>query len=389
MPVKKAPQKSAPKSKYLHDGPVDALSDKDLDQIVSEYIRKKGTEQASKYRQRKNAVISTSVVREGLFLDQLGDSLRTVFANKIPVPKYQSRSKKSTERILNVLISDTHFGSMLRANEVCVNYGPVEEARRLAQVTAQVADYKRQYRAETELFVHLAGDIIQGKLHDMQDGAPLAEQVASSLHILVQSLLFLASEFKKVTVRCTPGNHGRNTARHQERATTQKWDSIENILYYSIKSAMQQVPNVVIEIDYKPYYVYSAFDQYGFVTHGDTVLKPGNPGKNINVNNMRHQINEFNASLEGHKKVSLFAVGHVHTASIVHLANGATFMSNAPLVPPDGFAQSIGIFDSACGQWLWESVPGRILGDHRLVYVDKHTDKDASLDKIIKPFTGF
>jgi hypothetical protein len=38
---------------------------------------------------------------------------------------------------------------------------------------------------------------------------------------------------------------------------------------------------------------------------------------------------------------------------------------------------------------MWESVPGRVVGDSRFVCVDETNDKDKSLDKIIKPFTTF
>jgi len=144
-----------------------------------------------------------------------------------------------------------------------------------------------------------------------------------------------------------------------------------------------------VEIPLTPYYTYEAFDQLGFVTHGDTVLQPGYPNKSINVSGITQQINSINAAAgrSGGREFSLFAVGHVHVGSLTHLPGGAVFMSNGCLVPPDAYAVSIGILETACGQWVWESVPGHIVGDARFVTVDERTDKDEKLDQIIKPFS--
>ena len=81
------------------------------------------------------------------------------------------------------------------------------------------------------------------------------------------------------------------------------------------------------------------------------------------------------------------AVGHVHTASITHLANGAVLMTNGCIVPPDAYANSIGIFSVTCGQWMWESVPGHIVGDMRFITIDPAVvDDDKALNGIVQPY---
>lgn len=340
---------------------------------------------------RKARVATTTAAREQLFLEQLVESMRVLFREKIVAPKYDGKKQKGkTERILHVVFSDTHYGSRLDAREVGHGFGAVEEARRTAAVCRQVADYKRQYRDETELYVHLLGDMIQGQLHDARDGAPLAEQVATAVRVLVQALVFLAKEFPKgVTVYCTTGNHGRNTSRHKERGVNQKWDSIETMIYIAVREALAFFPNVKVEIPLSPHYTFRCFDKMGFATHGDTVLNPGFPGKAIQVESVTKQINAINAAAAREKgeEYSLFMVGHVHTGSMTYLP-GAVFMSNGCLIPPDSYALSAGYFDTACGQQMFESVKGHIVGDARFILVDERTDKDESLDAIIKPFAG-
>jgi hypothetical protein len=319
-----------------------------------------------------------------LFLKKLQALLE---ASPIPAPTpYKGPVKKYTERILNVMLSDLHYGSDLLASESGSNYGITEETRRTAAVVATVADWKRQYRSETVLNVHLLGDIIEGKLHDRESAAPLTEQFHRALLILTQGLRFLASEFHTVVVRAVPGNHGRRKDRHEGRAVNQKWDSIENMLYGALKVALANVPNLKFEIPLTPYYRYQAFNRYGWMTHGDTCLNVGNPGKSISVESVRRQINEINASEKEHS--DLFGAGHVHVASSTRLPSGPVLVTNGCLIPSGEYGQSIGIWQTVCSQQIWESVPDIIYGHRMEILVGKNEDQNSSLDKIIKPFKG-
>ena len=359
---------------------------------VMEYLQERSADVKNADSARKNQSVTNALTREHLYLEQLTSTLEKVFADKLPVPKkLEVKSKRAkTSRILNLIFSDTHYGSNLDPREVRHLYGPVEEARRTAAICRQVSQYKKDHRGETELHLHLLGDIIQGQLHDMRDGAPLAEQVAAAMYILIQAIRFLSEQFPKVKVFCTPGNHGRNTARHRERATNQKWDATETHIYYALKIASQNLKNVTVSINYEPKYDFVNFADVGMATHGDTVLNPGFPGASIDVSRLKKQIDSINNARVSReeKPYSLFIMGHVHTGAMVHLPGGYIVITNGCLIPTDAYAQSIGLFGSACGQWMWESVEGHIVGDARFVKVDEQTDQDESLDDIIKPFMG-
>lgn len=357
---------------------------------VAAFLQERAHQEQVGRGERRNHAVSTMMARERLFLQELEEMMKKVFKDKIsPIKNSFSGHNVAKSRILNLVLSDIHFGASLDPREVPHAYGPEEEARSLAAVVKQTVEYKPQYRKETILYVHLLGDIIQGQLHDLRDGKPMAEQTAIALNMLSQAISYLSANFPKVVVYTTPGNHGRNKARHPERAVNEKWDSHEFAIYYALKIAFQNTPNVEINVSRRPYYTWDAFDQRGFATHGDTVLSPGYPGKTIDVSGVRKQINEFNSSQPKDKQCKLFVVGHVHVGSMVALPNGATFISNGCLIPPDAYATSIGIFETNCGQWVFESVKGHIVGDARFVVVNEDTRKDKSLDKIIKPFKGF
>jgi hypothetical protein len=357
---------------------------------VMSYLKERVANERQEFDASRNRRTTIAMAREGVFLRDLEDVLKRSFGNGVAAPSGYARKTLDTgpkKRIVNIALSDLHYHSLLDPRELPFEYGPVEEARRTAQIVEEVSEYKPQYRDDSELYVHIFGDIIQGDLHDPRDAATITEQFGAAVHLLTQALTAWAASYKRVTARCVPGNHGRNKRRHPDRATTQKWDSFENMIYLALKFAVATLPNVKVEIPYTPFYIYQAFDQQGFVTHGDTVLDAGFPSSTIDIKKIRNHINELNAG--NAKESDFFLIGHVHCGSIVEIPSGPTFMSNGCLVPPDGYAVSRGMLKQKCGQQLWESVPGHICGDRRFLNVDESTDKDKHLDKIVQPFMGF
>lgn len=355
-----------------------AQRDAEFAQLMGEKV----AEVAGRHTKSKARTNFNVMVRNQTFLD----GLETLMENN-PLPKagtYKGKKAKKPQRILNLMLSDLHYGADVSAAETGDVYGPVEEARRTASVCLAAADWKRQYRKETVLYVHILGDIIEGKLHDPETGAPMAEQFYRATWNLTQGLRFLASEFQEVCVFAVPGNHGRRKDRHPGRAVNQKWDSIENMLYASLKMALAAVPNVKFTIPMTPYYRYDAFNKRGFMTHGDTVLNVGFPGRAINVESVRRQVNEINAR----EHCDLYGVGHVHVASSVRIPSGPVLITNGCLVPSGEFGESLGMMNVACCQQIWESVPDIIYGHRMDILVDRNTDKEADLDRIVTPFPG-
>lgn len=342
-----------------------------------------------KQHAQMNRKLGNQSIKDLFVQESLEQFAERVFSGRIePFSINRLMGKGKTKRVINAVLSDLHFGADLKEEETGTTYGRIEEARRAAAVFEQIMEYKIEHRSETELELLILGDIFQGQLHDARDGAELAEQVARSLHILSQGVAYLASGFQRIRVRCATGNHGRNKARHFSRATNQKWDSIETILYYSLKQTCSKLTNVEFFIPKTPYVTYDVFGQKVFATHGDSVLKPGNPGKAINVTGFEQQVNRINATLADREEYAVFVVGHVHVGTITHLSNGSVMITNGPLIPQDSFAVSLGLLETKCGQWVWESVPGFPVGDSRFIRVDHKTDCDERFDKIIKPWTS-
>jgi hypothetical protein len=343
---------------------------------------------------KQNRLAATEAVNGELFLRRYEEIAKS-FSNKFPPvhffkPVTKTKSKKAPEitRELNVLLSDLHIGANLDpATGVPTRFGVVEEARRLSQVVKQVCEYKNdERRDETRLRVHFSGDIIQGKLHDPHDGAAQTLQVKRAIWLLTQVVRYFAAHFREVVVDCSTGNHDRNIARHPGRGVNGKEDSWANAIYFAVKMATDHLSNVTFELTDKPFVTFDSFGVKVFGTHGDTILEPGYPGSTVNVKKLESQINKINASLEDKKEYRLWFLGHVHVGMMLHMGNGAILITNGALIPPDEYAISIGLFENQCGQWMWESVPGHVVGDSRFISVNTTHDKDASLDKYIKPY---
>lgn len=312
-----------------------------------------------------------------------------VFAGQVE-PHNPPEKKASIQRAINLTLSDLHFGADIFSKETgYLNYGRVEEARRFAEVIKQTIEYKPHYRKETELHVNLLGDIIQHKLHDSQDAAPVSEQVCRAIHLLIQGFAQLAENFSRVHVHCATGNHGRDLNRHKERATSGKWDSVETVIYYSVKSALSNYKNMTFDIPKTPFVIYEVFGHKIFATHGDNVLKPGNPGTALRIGNLENQINRINASLKDKEEIKVAIVGHTHCASISNLNTGCIMVMNGALPPVDQYTVSIGFLENRASQTIFEVTPEHALGDIRFIRVGKEQDKNEALEKIIKPWKSF
>lgn len=305
---------------------------------------------------------------------------------KLPV------SKTKTKRSIVAAISDTHFGANISKEELhgINEFNWTVAARRMALYMDQIVSYKPAYRKDTDVVIQLNGDIIAGQIHNQEWFVDLlATQFSGTVHLLTQAISYVAQHFPKVTVVCTPGNHGRNVGKADRgRATTHKWDSYENMIYAALRDILTaKHKNVSFVIPESPFAIYKVQGHNICQTHGDTVINVGNPGKSLNMDGINNQINQMNASdlVKVNEKIAVTCVGHVHVATAQILNNGSVLIINGCLSGTDPFAQSIGIHSNNPTQVLFEATEKHAVGDIRMIQV-KEADKDARYDKIIEPF---
>jgi predicted phosphodiesterase len=350
---------------------------------------------ASKLVRKHRTKLEAEYGREIFFKDEFLNVLREVLdKNPLSIHKPVKPQKKTAtkiERSLVVHLSDTHYGCNIDASELnSINeYSWTIAARRTALLMDQVVTYKPQYREHTELVMLINGDIIAGVIHDQEWAVDLlTTQFAGAISILSQAISYGAQHFGRVRVICTPGNHGR--AMHKgskDRAMTHKWDSYENMIYIALREIIKgKHDNVEFIIPECPYAIVDIQGNKFLVTHGDTVINVGNPGKNLNMKSINEQINKVNSQLiRGDENFAAIVVGHVHVPTVQETEGGTMLLINGTMSGLDAYAQSLGIFSKNATQTLFEVVKGHAVGDIRLIRL-RHADKDTKLDAIIEPF---
>ncbi|NJO65351.1 MAG: hypothetical protein HC836_46845 [Richelia sp. RM2_1_2] len=98
------------------------------------------------------------------------------------------------------------------------------------------------------------------------------------------------------------------------------------MLYSSLKYACANLKNVTFYIPKTPLGVYEVYGKRIAYTHGDTVIKTGNPGSSVNTRALEAQLNKINAALPNSEEYSVLVFGHTHCPHVVHLSNGCTII---------------------------------------------------------------
>ena len=288
-----------------------------------------------------------------------------------PVGYARKHSGAPIKRSVCLMLSVLHIGSDLSGVDNPTPFGPVEEARRLEYVLRQTLDYKPQYRSISELVLLLIGVMIVGLLlHDLRDGAPLAEQKAAVRAYMITFIGECAAAFPSMRVFFEPGNHGRDQLRHPGRATSSKWDGVEWAMGYALMLACSSLKNVTWEtdargsLDRKPYSVIDLHGSKFLLTHSDTEIKLGDT--DTNSRDIFAQLNTINSTLRYGERFAAFGFGHYHKGRH-QIGGGIRILWNGALLPPNGHARTMG-YEECCGQLLFEAArgtPGRRRAIHR------------------------
>jgi len=348
-----------------------------------------------KIKNAKLAKDNKLLLNESVFSEDLKVELENVIPHvdfKLHKPLKLKKKTTKSKRTLVGHLSDMHYGCNISIKELggINEYNNTVAARRTAFFFKQLCDYKPQHRKDTDLVLIINGDIMAGVIHDQEHGVDLiTKQFATTLSILSQGISYVAQNFSKVTIYCTTGNHDRVMHKmSKSRATTLKWDSYATMVYVSLKNKFDKsYKNVNMIIPETPYCVMNIQGHQVLATHGDTVFNLGNPGKSINMENLKNQVNSISLNLLRDKledKISLVFAGHVHVPTVQMLDNGTYVFINGALSGVDGFAQSLGIFGNCPTQQIVEITPEHAVGDLRFIQV-KEADQDKSLDLIIEP----
>lgn len=355
----------------------------------------KNLKSISEVTESKNYIkkLEKSVGDSDLFQDRLLSVIKETIKPlpKIKMPKLSKKNNTDMVEFVGML-NDTHIGVIIDKEEIGgINSFDFQEAcRRFAFYTKEVINYKKHKRSQVrKLHLILNGDLIAGIIHglDTKGIHLMVHQLNAALHIFTYVIQNLMTEYSVIEVHGIAGNHDRAVHKnHGKRAVSEVYDSYANSIFYGLSTAFRNQKEVTFNFPKTPYGFINLPAGRAMYAHGDHVFSSalGNPGKAINVKGLTDAIRNFNAGeiAKGDKPIKLLLLGHVHVFAHFITTDGVEVYISPCLSGLDSFAHSLTINNSFVAQPIFESTKDFILGDCRLIRLNK-ADDDSELDKII------
>jgi hypothetical protein len=215
----------------------------------------------------------------------------------------------------------------------------------------------------------------------------MVHQLNAALHIFTYVIQNLMTEYNQIEIHGIAGNHDRAVHKnHGKRVVSEVYDSYANSIFYGLSTAFRNNEQVSFNFPKTPYGFIDLPAGRAMYAHGDHVFSSslGNPGKAINVKSLTESIRNFNAGeiAKGNPPIKLLLLGHVHVFAHFITTDGVEVYISPCLSGLDSFAHSLTINNSFVAQPIFESTKDFILGDCRLIRLNK-ADDDKELDKII------
>jgi hypothetical protein len=326
--------------------------------------------------------------RRGYLADRLEQAIvSAIESNPVRFPKRNPprASPVAGPYAVTAIFSDLHFGVEVDPREVlgCAYTWEIA-ARRFAYFCEQIAAFKPHHRKGTVLNAAFIGDIFEGVIHLAEALLdPLAVQWKGALDIIIAGLVYLLDHFERIEVHCTTGNHGRQTYKDKGRATNQKWDSYEYLLYVALQAAFRHEPRINFNIPLAPVWKYDTPGGTIAYAHGDMAPGVGSVNNSIDSGKVKNRIAHLMQSPE-FRDISAMLFGHHHFCSMFP-AGPVTVLVNGALIAGGGYGQNVcNDWVPRAEQWVFESAPGFAVGDARRIDVMK-ADGLTHLDAIVPP----
>lgn len=205
--------------------------------------------------------------------------------------------KNTSEAVAIAIASDWHVGSRITLGTTngLNEYNTAiarERAKTFFERIVRLANKERQDVAIDELILFLGGDLIEGDLHldtiQSSDIQGTMNQLVEVQALVMAGLTYIKDHFKKVTVVCADGNHGRvSTKQHFH---SRRGNSAEYFLYYNLAGRFPEFQWIVNEsmLTYLPVY-----DKTLAFMHGDRISFGGINGF---YTYLHRRIDEWNTS---------------------------------------------------------------------------------------------
>lgn len=263
--------------------------------------------------------------------------------------------------IPSLLISDLHFGEVVRPEEVnhANMYNTEIAKKRLARVINTTIELLSQFKeAKYDGFVLvLAGDLMSGILHDLPESndETATQSVLTTVNCLITAIDKLRDKYVRVFIPCVVGNHDRITYR-RTKTKGAVHDSFAWLVYKMLERHFAGDTNVVFEIAGGHALCYKVNGRTYLLSHGDDI-KGGNSA-------ISGVLTAF--TLAAMRKIKQWAGtgvrvdtclwGHFHTLSWGHRYS---YISNGSLIGVGQYSLKYNMGYEPPQQALWITAPNK------------------------------
>lgn len=158
----------------------------------------------------------------------------------LPTP---TANKAGASGTMVIMLSDMHGG--IDTENAVSDYSPALMRERLGDYKHQIENLQKQNHT-SECLLLLGGDMVSGVIHGSlrhEATQNVIEQVMDVSDAVIQFTRSLASIFNTVHVRSVEGNHGRVTAKKDDRLRGENFD---NLIPFNMQLALREQSNVII-----------------------------------------------------------------------------------------------------------------------------------------------
>ena len=308
------------------------------------------TKRNSSFTSKENRTILEHWTEREDLIETISNIVEKFSITKIVIPKIVS--KKGTppkeKMILEQLLSDLHFGKLIKDEAGVVKVNAKEIRRRIQKITKQILkeiERDRQYFDVEKIVLAMMGDMIESShMHEAESlkGCEFgtSKQIFECIDCLFHDLFLpLAQTGIEISVPCVTGNHDRLS---RDNTYVQPGeDNLTYVIYKTLSMLCDKagLKNVRFNITNK---LYICTEIYG----NNVVYEHGNEVKNLNRDTLVNMLNKRQTQIG--KIVNFYRIGHWHEK--VEYGQGR-IQVNSSVPGQDDYSESKG-FDSEALQIL-------------------------------------
>lgn len=292
-------------------------------------------------KEREERLRNASSLKQALakveLLEAHIESIKALQKSHTDVEIFPRLKSNKSEAVAFAIATDWHLGSIVdKAMVNGLNEYNVAIAKRRIETfferVVRLTNKERQDVSISELVLFLGGDLVDGALHmDVIQSNEIAQPIEQA--VLCQDLIeaglnFLLNhgQFKKITVVCCDGNHGRVS--QKMHWTSRQGNSLEWYMYYNIATRFPQLQWQMVHGIHEYVKVYDKMVRFH---HGDTI---GFGGINGPYTYLNRKIGEWDKAI----KADFSVQGHLHS----YIPGSRRWLINGSLIGYSSYAQALG-----------------------------------------------